>query len=136
MKLTLSLLMIVPLCVSAVDGYAVYKKHCMKCHVEMMEKSEVVKHLPSLKAPPMVEVSGRLKENVQIADDDNDVKRRVITAFIKDYIENPSVQYSMCHPMALEKFGTMPSLKGKLSDKERQAVAEWVFDRYEGVVFH
>lgn len=117
------------------DGYAVYKKHCMKCHAEMMEKSEVVKHLPTLKAPPMVEVSNRLKENVTINDDDDDVKRRVIIAFIKDYIENPSVQYSMCHPMAIEKFGIMPSLKGKLKAAERQAVAEWVYDRYQGVQF-
>jgi hypothetical protein len=117
------------------DGYVVYQKQCMKCHVEMMEKQEVMKHLSSLKAPPMVEVSNRLKENIIIADDDNDVKRRVIIAFIKDYIENPSVQYSMCHPMAIEKFGIMPSLKGKLSEKERQAVAEWVYDRYSGVTF-
>lgn len=117
------------------DGYGIYQKHCMQCHVEMMEKQEVMKHLGSLKAPPMVEVSNRLKENVIIADDDNDVKRRVIVAFIKDYIENPSVQYSMCHPMAIEKFGIMPSLKGKLSDEDRQAVAEWVYDRYNKVAF-
>ncbi len=117
------------------DGYGVYQKYCMKCHVEMMEKQEVMKHFNTLKAPPMVEVANRLKENVIIADDDNDVKRRVIVAFIKDYIENPSVQYSMCHPMAIEKFGIMPSLKGKLSDKERQAVAEWVYDQYSGVAF-
>ncbi|MDD5160822.1 MAG: cytochrome c [Sulfuricurvum sp.] len=117
------------------DGYGIYQKHCMQCHVEMMEKQEVMKHLGSLKAPPMVEVSNRLKENVLIADDDNDVKRQVIVAFIKDYIQNPSVQYSMCHPMAIEKFGIMPSLKGKLSDDERQAVAEWIYDRYNKVVF-
>ncbi len=117
------------------DGYGIYQKHCQQCHVEMMEKKEVIRHLASLKAPPMIEVSNRLKENVIIADEDTDVKRRVIVAFIKDYIENPSVQYSMCHPMALEKFGTMPSLKGKLSEEERQAVAEWVYDRYEGSSF-
>lgn len=83
----------------------------------------------------MLEVSNRLKENVVIKDDDDDVKRRVIIAFIKDYIEHPSVQYSMCHPMALERFGTMPSLKGKLTEEEKQAVAEWVYDRYEGIKF-
>lgn len=117
------------------DGYSVYQKHCMQCHVEIMEKKEVLRVFHTLKAPPMVEVSNRLKENVVISDDDNDVKRRVIIAFIKDYIENPSVQYSMCHPMAIEKFGIMPSLKGKLSEEERQAVAEWVHDRYRGVTF-
>lgn len=119
----------------AVDGYGVYKKKCMQCHVEMMEKSDVLKNIHKLKAPPMIEVSNRLKENIIIKEEDEDVKRRVIIAFIKDYIENPSVQYSMCHPIAIEKFGIMPSLKGKLSDKERQAVAEWIHDRYEGVTF-
>jgi len=118
-----------------VEGYSVYQKHCMQCHVEIMEKKEVLRVLHTLKAPPMIEVSNRLKENVVISDEDDDVKRRVIIAFIKDYIENPSVQYSMCHPMAIEKFGIMPSLKGKLSEEERQAVAEWVHDRYSGVAF-
>lgn len=117
------------------DGYGVYKKQCMQCHVEMMEKKEVIKVLHTLKAPPMVEVSNRLKENIIIADEDEDVKRRVTIAFIKDYIENPSVQYSMCHPMAIEKFGIMPSLKGKLNEEEKQAVAEWIIDRYAKITF-
>ncbi|MDD3769435.1 MAG: cytochrome c [Sulfuricurvum sp.] len=130
-----SLLAVSALYTWGAEGYAVYQKHCASCHVEMMEKKEVIKHLHTLKAPPMVEVSNRLKENVIISDEDNDVKRRVIIAFVKDYIENPDIQYSMCHPMAIEKFGIMPSLKGKLSEKERQAVAEWVYDRYEGTLF-
>lgn len=118
-----------------VDGYSVYQKKCMQCHIEMMEKQEVLKHINTLKAPPMVEVSNRLRENIIIADEDQDVKRRVTIAFIKDYIENPSVQYSMCHPMAIEKFGIMPSQKGKLSENEKQAVAEWIIDRYAKVKF-
>lgn len=117
------------------DGYSVYQKHCMQCHVEIMEKKEVLKVIHTLKAPPMNEVSNRLRENILIADDDEDVKRRVTIAFIKDYIEHPSVQYSMCHPMAIEKFGIMPSLKGKLNENERQAVAEWIIERYKGINF-
>ena len=41
----------------------------------------------------------------------------------------------MCHLGALDRFGVMPSLKGKLTEEERQAVAEWVYDRYNGVAF-
>lgn len=119
----------------AADGYKVYQKQCMQCHVEMMEKSEVLKVLKTLKAPPMVEVSNRLKENIIINDDDEMIKRRVVVAFIKDYIENPSIDYSMCHLGAIDRFGIMPSLKGKLKEDERQAVAEWVYDRYRGVKF-
>lgn len=119
----------------AADGYKVYQKQCMQCHVEMMEKSEVLRVFKTLKAPPMVEVSNRLKENIRINDDDEMIKRRVVVAFVKDYIENPSIDYSMCHLGAIDRFGIMPSLKGKLTEDERQAVAEWVYDRYKGVNF-
>lgn len=108
----------------------------MKCHAEMMTKAEVIKSINTLKAPPMIEVSNKLKNNIFTMDDDEDVKRRVVIAFVKDYIDNPSVQYSMCEPMAIEKFGIMPSLKGKLTEAQKQAVSEWVYDHYEGKTFN
>lgn len=117
------------------DGYKVYQNNCMKCHVQMMTKTEALKSFHTLKAPPMVEVANKLKNNIQIVNEDIDVKRRVVIAFIKDYIDNPSVQYSMCEPMAIEKFGIMPSLKGKLNEAQKQAVAEWIYDHYEGKTF-
>jgi len=119
----------------AADGYEVYKKHCMSCHVEMLTLAETKKRFKELKAPPMVEVSNRLKENIVITDDDDDVKRRVVIAFIKDYIDNPSLEYSMCHAMAIERFGIMPSMKGQLSEEQKQVVAEWIYDRYENIEF-
>ncbi|MEA3370509.1 MAG: c-type cytochrome [Campylobacterota bacterium] len=119
----------------AADGYEVYKKQCMSCHVEMMSKKEVMKNIKDMKAPPMVEVSGRLKENIQTTDEEDDVNRYLFILFVKDYIINPNLDNSMCHPGALERFGTMPSLKGKISQEEAQAVAEWLYDRYESVEF-
>jgi hypothetical protein len=41
----------------------------------------------------------------------------------------------MCHAMALEKFGVMPSQKGKLTNEELDAVAKWVYDNYIGKKF-
>ena len=119
----------------ATDGYEVYKKNCMSCHVEMMKKSEVLKNISKMKAPPMVEVSGRLKENIKTTDEEDDVDRYLFILFVKDYIINPNLDNSMCHAGALERFGTMPSLKGKVSAEEAQAVAEWLYDRYESVEF-
>jgi len=117
------------------EGYDVYKKNCQMCHVELLSKAQTKKRFNTLKAPPMVEVSKRLKENIIIADDDDDVKRRVVIAFIKEYIEHPNVEYSMCHAMAIEHFGIMPSLQGKLTAKQKEAVATWIYDRYEDVSF-
>lgn len=135
MKKALLTIFILTSTLLAVDGYEVYKNNCKKCHIEMISKSEVMKNFDKLKAPPMVEVSGRLKENIKTTDDEDDVNRHLFILFVKDYILNPNLDNSMCHAGALEKFGTMPSLKGKISEKEAEAVAIWLFDRYEKVEF-
>ena len=116
------------------QGYEVYKNNCMKCHVELLTKQEAMANMHNLKAPPMNEVSNRLKENIIIADPNEEVKERVVVAFIKDYIQNPQFQDSMCHPRAIEKFGVMPAIK-HLKPDELQAVAEWIYERYEDVKF-
>ncbi len=113
-----------------VDGYEVFKKNCVQCHIENISKAETLKRFKTLSAPPMVEVSNQLRKNIIIGDDDDDVKRFVTIAFIKEYIQHPSLDYSMCHPMAIERFGIMPP-QPQLSKAERQAVAEWIIDRYE-----
>jgi len=119
----------------AVDGYDVYKKNCMVCHVEVMTAEYALAHINELSAPPMVEVSGRLKENIKTTDEEDDVDRYLFILFVKDYIVNPNLDNSMCNSGAIEKFGTMPSLKGKLKEEEKQAVAEWLYDRYENTKF-
>jgi hypothetical protein len=129
----LSALAWISLCAN--DGYEVYKKHCAQCHIETITKKETLKRFKELKAPPMIEVSNQIKSNIIIKDDDDDVKRFVAIAFIKAYIQNPSLDYSMCHPMAIERFGIMPSQKKNLTSQEIEAVATWVYDRYENVEF-
>jgi len=134
-------LLFLPLCAGSlfsqgIDGYKVYKEKCASCHVETMSKTDALQNLKNLKAPPMIEVSARLKENIKTTDDEDDVNRHLFILFVKDYIINPKLDNSMCHSGALERFGTMPSLKGKITDLQREAVAEWVYDRYEGINFN
>jgi len=135
MKSSLLGLLLLSSALFAVDGYEVYKKNCMVCHVEMMSKEFALKHFSELKAPPMVEVSARLKQNIKTTDEEDDVDRHLFILFVKDYISNPNLDFSMCNVGAIENFGVMPSLKGKLTEKEKQAVAEWVYDRYEDTHF-
>jgi cytochrome c len=116
------------------NGYKVYQENCKSCHIEMISKTETLKIFKTLKAPPMVEVSKQLKNNIMIGDDDEDVHRFTVVSFIKAYVKKPSLDYSMCNPGAIERFGIMPA-QSQLSEEERQAVAEWIYDRYEGVEF-
>ena len=119
-----------------VDGEKVFDKVCASCHIKMITAEETKKVFKTLKAPPMVEVSGQLKKNIKITEDiDDEIHRAVVIAFIKDYVMYPHLDKSMCQAMALERFDLMPSMKGKLSEDELNAVAEWVYDFYVGKKF-
>lgn len=119
-----------------VDGEQVFEKMCVSCHVKMISQEETKKVFKTLKAPPMIEVSRQLKNNIKIVEDiDDEIHRAVVIAFIKDYVIYPHLDKSMCQAMALEKFGLMPSQKGKLSEGELNAVAAWVYDYYQGKKF-
>ena len=117
-------------------GEEVYRKKCAACHIKLISKADALKDIKKLKAPPMVEVSSRLKEMIKITDDiDNKIHRAVVIAFIKDYVINPDVKKSMCHVMAVDRFGVMPSLEGKIGNEELQSVAEWIYNYFEGKKF-
>ena len=119
-----------------VDGEQVFDQNCASCHIKMITKTELKKIFKTVKAPPMIEVSNQLKNNIKIVEDiDDEIHRAVTIAFIKDYVMYPDLDKSMCEAMALEKFDLMPSQKGKLSEEELNAVAAWVYDYYQGKKF-
>ncbi|MDA3946763.1 MAG: c-type cytochrome [Helicobacteraceae bacterium] len=128
-------LLLVSLSLFAADGYKVYQDNCAKCHIEMISKAETLQKFKTLKAPPMIEVSKQLKNTIIIRSEDDEVHRFVTIAFIKEYIQNPSIDYFMCNAGAVDLFGVMPA-QSRLSEEERQAVAEWIYDRYEDVDFN
>ncbi len=144
MKATVTLLMMLVMSSMAyakyeqdgpVNGYEVYKKKCQMCHVERLTKKQALASFKTLKAPPMNEVSARMKENILVKNNDEEVKRQLILTFMRDYIINPDIDKSMCHMGALDRFDVMPSQKGKLTKEELYAVTEWVHDNYVGSVF-
>ena len=130
-----STLSFVALSAKEVDGYEVYKNNCKSCHMENTTMKYVMAHFKELKAPPIMEVSNQLKRIIHTTDDDDEVKRELTIAWIMYYIENPSIDYSMCNGGAIDQFGIMPSLKGVLKEEEKRAVAEWLVDEFEDKEF-
>ena len=119
-----------------VDGEVVFDKACASCHMKNITKDKTMKVFKTLKAPPMIEVSNHLKNNIKIVDDlDDEIHRAVVIAFIKDYVEYPHLDKAMCQAVALERFSLMPSLKGQLTQEELNAVAAWTYDYYIGKKF-
>ncbi len=112
-------------------GYEVYKRSCSSCHLERISPDklakiqEVVKSggKPPIKAPPMSEVSARVKKFYPREED--------FVAFVKDYITNPSREKGVCLPMAYKIFGVMPPIGRSLSEEEREAVARWLYHNFK-----
>jgi len=119
-----------------IDGEGVFDRVCASCHHKIFTKAEAKTKFKTLKAPPMIEVSAQLKNNIKIVEDiDDEIHRAVTIAFIKDYVMRPHLDKSMCTAMALETFDLMPSQEGKLTNDELQAVSEWVYDYYKDKEF-
>lgn len=116
-------------------GQKIFDNTCSACHVELLDKKTALKTFKTLKAPPMNEIAMQLKTNIIIKDDDDDVHRAVVIAFIKDYIKYPGLAKTMCNPGAVDRFGVMPSQKTVLTEQEINSISTWLYDRYEGVEF-
>ena len=120
--------------VSQVDlvkmGYQVYKSKCSSCHIEKMdmEKMMMIKRKvqkggkPPFKAPPMVEVSARIKHFHP--------EEKDFVNFVMDYITNPSREKGLCMPMAFKMLGVMPPIGKSLTAEQKLAVATWLYRNF------
>ena len=119
-------------------GKEVFKKNCSGCHIgEAISKAEFMKQIKTVKAPPMIEISNRLKNTIQIDaknENEEEIHRFAVISFIKEYLKYPSFDYYTCNEGAIRRFDVMPSQK-YLSEDELQAVAEWIYDEFEGKEF-
>jgi len=111
----------------AIDGQSIFDQRCASCHRYKVKKQDFGKEKHSLKAPPMNEISRRLKKRIQVSDED--IHRFVVISFIKEYIKHPSFAYYMCDEKAIGRFDIMPAITD-LNEDEYQAVAEWIYDHY------
>jgi len=108
------------------DGAEIYQKNCASCHTKILSKDYVLKHMRELKAPPMIEVIQNIKSELKI--DDEDIERKVILAFIRDYIKYPDMMGGFCSPFVYDLLGEMPSLKGKISQDDIDEVTNLIMD--------
>jgi hypothetical protein len=51
-----------------------------------------------------------------------------VVEFVKEYVITPDRGKSVCMDEVMGSFETMPSLEGKVSEEELEAVAEWIYN--------
>jgi thioredoxin-related protein len=125
----------------AMEGKDVYEKKCASCHPGYISMSKLKENfldynntLLKLTAPTLNQLSYRLKQRIGDPKGDNDIHRMEVAAFITEYVIHPDRQKSLCLEDVMQHFKTMPSLEGKVSEDELEAVSTYIYDFDEKVV--
>lgn len=106
------------------DGKKLLEQKCSSCHnLDLPPKT-----FEDEKAPPMMAVAFHIKGFIQTGDESQRIPKAI--AFVKDYVINPSASKSFCDKASLKSYGVMPSQKGKVTQDELQAIAEYMFSHF------
>ncbi len=124
MKKSLLLLLTSTSIIFAATGAELIKTNCASCH---MLTSPTPDMIPTLKAPAMDAVMFHIKLDIK--------KKKDIKDFIVDYTQNPAAAKSVCESNKVQKFGVMPSLKGKVSEQDLATIADYMIDNYPAQKF-
>ena len=119
----------------ATDGETVYKKKCAMCHESYIPMGQLKENFVEynntklkLRAPTLNQLSFRLKQRIGDPNGDRDMQLMEITDFVTNYLYAPDKSKSICMDEVLAAFDTMPSMKGKISEKEIEAVTEYIYE--------
>ncbi len=109
---------------SNLDGKKLLEQKCSMCHnLDLPPKT-----FENEKAPPMMAVAFHIKDFIKASSESDKIPKAI--EFVKDYVVNPSAAKSFCDKESLENYGIMPSQKGKVTQEELQAIAEYMFAHY------
>jgi hypothetical protein len=102
-------------------GEKVFNEKCSMCH-NLKMSSELM--TGQRFAPSMIDVANRMKKNIIVPDED--IQRFTMISFIKEYVKNPSFDYSIYDNTGVNPYDLMPKIN--ISEKELSLVATWVYD--------
>ena len=129
------------LSICANEGKILFEKHCASCHTPFISMSKLKENfldhnntLLKLKAPTLNQLSYRLKQRIGDPKGDKDLHRMEVTAFMSDYVYHPDKSKSVCLDDVIKHFKTMPSLKGKVSEKALESIGEYLYDFDSNIV--
>ena len=110
--------------VNNLDGKKLLEQKCTKCHnIDLPPKT-----FKDEKAPAMMAVAFHVVHFIKTEDESQRIPKAI--AFVKDYVINPSASKSFCDKASLKTYGIMPSQKGKVTQDELQAIAEYMFSHF------
>lgn len=124
MKKALLLLSLTSSFIFATTGAELTKTNCASCHMLTTPTPDMI---PTMKAPAMDAVMFHVNLVKH--------KKEEAKAFIIDYVLYPDASKSVCESHKVQKFGVMPSLKGKVSQKDLSIIADHMIANYPSQEF-
>jgi hypothetical protein len=112
-KKSLLLLVLTSPFIFASSGAELTKNNCASCHMLSTPTPDMI---PTMTAPAMDAVMFHI--NLVMQD------KKEIKDFILDYVQYPKASKTVCESNKVQKFGVMPSLKGKVSQKDLAIIAD------------
>ena len=108
----------------------IFQKKCQVCHnlTRPNNKQEKMK----MSAPPISVAMGNTIIGIDAVEGPVSDKelRELSIEFLTDYLKEPTREKGYCEDMVYKKFGSMPSLKGFMTNKQIDIVVPWVVDTY------
>jgi len=135
MRYVLSSVLLFTLLLVADEGTEVYKKKCASCHQLYIPASKLIENfmeqnntILKLTSPTINQIVFRLKNRIGDPKGDKEIHKMEVDSFVADYLMNPDKSKSVCLPKILKYFKTMPSMKGKISVEEIEAVSTFLYE--------
>ena len=116
-----------------ISGEKIFDNKCSECHVKSMPIPLLMKNFIeennktlNLKAPTGNEISFRLKQQIGNKED-MEFHLHQTNEFLKDYLYNPDLSKTICLEGVIRHFKVMPSMKGKITEKEIEEVNHFLY---------
>ena len=106
------------------DGKLLLQQKCSSCHNIDFPPKDFKNEV----APPMMTISFHFNDWFKANSDSEKLLKQ--QDFVEDFVLNPTREKSYCKKEMLDKYGLMPSQKGKVTKDELRAIAKYVFTQY------
>lgn len=107
----------------------IYIKKCAMCH--SIDKGDLPKG--ESVAPPLNTAMKNVMIGIDLIEEPENVAKlnsRTIE-YLKDYFFNPAQSKSYCEDVSFKKFGTMPSMKGFMTDQQLNVLVPWLVENHK-----
>ncbi len=108
----------------------IYQKKCAMCH--NIEAPESIAQRDAMVAPYLRLALRSVYIGVDALEEPKTKAehKKLTLEFLKDYMINPHRDKSYCEDIIFEKYQTMPSMKGFISEQQLESVLSYIYDNF------